>query len=165
MDIHEIIAASSSGIAGVLLVLLTVIQIAPCKLNPWSLIGKFFKFLIKSIGNVFNSAIMDELKEVRSDISSVNEKVESARDDINELRSQCEERDANLCRTRIMRFGDELLHGIKHSKEHFEQILIDIDSYESYCKAHSGFKNNVANATIKQIKQVYQKCLDTNSFL
>ena len=81
------------------------------------------------------------------------------------LRNECNEREATLCRTHILRFGDEILHGIPHSKEHYEQLMMDIDTYESYCNDNIEYKNNVAVATIKHIKKMYQKHLEEDSFL
>ena len=72
---------------------------------------------------------------------------------------------ASLSRSHILRFGDELLHNVAHSKEHFDQILLDISKYEHYCETHKDYKNDVANETIKRIKKTYQKCLDNNDFL
>ena len=72
---------------------------------------------------------------------------------------------ASLSRTHILRFGDEILHGMSHSKEHFNQVLLDISKYEQYCESHPQYINNIATATIQQIKKTYQKCLDENNFL
>lgn len=40
-------------------------------------------------------------------------------------------------RIRILRFSDELRHNVNNidyfSKDHFDQVMIDIDIYEAYC--------------------------------
>ena len=140
MNIKELL--TSGG--GVLLILLTLIQIAPVKINPWS-------WLAKNIGKAINGEVV--------------EKVDNLSTDIRNLRDECEEREATACRTRILRFGDEILHDVRHSKEHFDQILIDITAYENYCASHPDFRNNVAVATIKRINQVYAQCIRNNNFL
>ena len=140
MNIKELL--TSGG--GVLLILLTLIQIAPVKINPWS-------WLAKNIGKAINGEVV--------------EKVDNLSTDIRNLRDECEEREATACRTRILRFGDEILHDVRHSKEHFDQILIDITAYENYCASHPDFRNNVAVATIKRINQVYAQCISDNDFL
>ena len=140
MNIKELL--TSGG--GVLLILLTLIQIAPVKINPWS-------WLAKNIGKAINGEVV--------------EKVDNLSTDIRNLRDECEEREATACRTRILRFGDEILHDVRHSKEHFDQILIDITAYENYCTSHPDFRNNVAVATIKRINQVYAQCIRDNDFL
>lgn len=129
---------------GGLVVLMTLVQITPIKINPWS-------WIAKRIGRAINSEVL--------------EKVNTLTKDVKDLKASDDEKWASLSRSHILRFGDELLHGVAHSKEHFDQILIDISEYESYCKGHPDYLNNVADATIKQIKRTYQKCLDDNSFL
>lgn len=133
-----------TGGGATLLILATLIQIAPIKINPWS-------WLAKNIGKALNGEVV--------------EKVDSLERNVEKLRSECEERAATNCRTRILHFGDEILHNVKHSKEHFDQILLDITYYEQYCNNHPHFKNNVAVATIKRITEVYEDCVENNEFL
>lgn len=140
MNLKELLTGGS----GILLAVLTLIQIAPVKVNPWS-------WIAKKLGKAINGEVV--------------EKVDSLGTDIRNLRNECEEREATACRTRILRFGDEILHGVRHSKEHFDQILIDITAYEIYCDNHPGFRNNVAVATIRRINQVYAQCISDNDFL
>lgn len=73
--------------------------------------------------------------------------------------------EATACRYRILRFNDEILHEQRHTKEHFDQILDDITRYEKYCDEHPEYENNKAILAIKNVKRVYQKCSDENSFL
>lgn len=134
--------ALSSG--GILLVVMTILQITPIKINPWSWIGK-------CVGRAINGEVI--------------KKVDSLSKDLDALRQECDERQASLCRTNILRFGDEILHGVPHSKEHYDQILVDISAYESYCDEHPKYKNNVAAGTIKHIKKMYQIHLEEDSFL
>ena len=129
---------------GLLLALMTIIQIAPIKINPWS-------WIAQKIGKAINGEVLA--------------KVDALSKDLDTLRNENEERNATLCRTHILRFGDEILHGVPHSKEHYLQILIDVDTYEKYCNTHPDYKNNVAVETIKHIKKMYQKCLEEDSFL
>lgn len=140
MSIQEII--TSGGIT--LLALLTLVQITPIKINPWS-------WLAKRLGRSINGEVIEKVDKVQSDVQ--------------QLRAECDEREAINCRTRILRFGDEILHKHQHSKEHFDQILMDISDYEFYCNAHPKFKNNVTGATIENIKKTYQQCLKENSFI
>lgn len=139
------------GGGGLLLILMTLIQITPIKINPWSWLGR-------CIGRALNGEVLKEIKDVKSEINET-------KNDLNVLREECSERDATLSRTHILRFGDEILHGVPHSKEHYEQILLDVDSYEEYCNNHPEYRNNVAVATIKHIKNMYQKHLEEDSFL
>lgn len=129
---------------GAIIVLLTLVQITPIKVNPWSWLGR-------SIGRAINGEVI--------------EKVDALTEDVKKNKDDDDEQWASLSRSHILRFGDDLLHGVRHSKEHFDQILIDISKYEKYCDAHPEYMNNIANETIKQIKTTYQKCLQNNTFL
>ena len=53
----------------------------------------------------------------------------------------------------------------EHSKEHFDEILKDIDKYENYCKEHKDYENNKAVLAIKTIKDEYAYCLKKHKFL
>ena len=50
-------------------------------------------------------------------------------------------KEALATRRRILRFNDELLQKIKHSKEMFDDTLKDITDYDNYCRTHPDFKN------------------------
>lgn len=139
-EIKEIVMYSG----GLTLLLMTLIQITPIKINPWTWLGRV-------IGRAINGEVLD--------------KVNSLSEDVKALKEEDAEQWASLSRSHILRFGDELLHGVPHSKEHFDQILLDISKYEDYCDEHPNYKNNIANATIRQIKNTYQKCLENNKFL
>ena len=130
--------------SGLLIALLTLIQIAPIKINPWSAIAK-------TLGRAINKEMMDKL--------------ESLDKEMKQLRDATALESALNCRVRIIHFGDETLHGQKHTKEHFDQILRDIDKYEHYCSTHPEFENNVTVLTSARIKEIYQKRLADGDFL
>lgn len=121
-------------------IVMSLVEISPIKINPWSWIGK-----------VLNKDILHKLEKVEKDVAEVKREVG--------------ESSAVTSRYRILRFDDEILHDVKHSKEHFDQILLDIDVYEKFCEEHPDFKNNLAVMAIKHIKEIYQKCSRENSFL
>ena len=115
---------------GAALLLMTLVQIAPIKINPWSAVAR-------GIGKTMND----------------------------KLENRMDKDDADACRTRILRFADELRRGVEHSEEFFNQILDDVSDYEHYCLEHPNYKNNKAGNAIAEIDKVYQKCMEKNSFL
>ena len=137
--------------SGLLIALLTLIQIAPIKINPWSAIAKTLSAVAKTLGRAINKEMMDKL--------------ESLDKEMQQLRDATALESVLNCRVRILHFGDETLHGQKHTKEHFDQILRDIDKYEHYCSTHPEFENNVTVLTSARIKEIYQKCLADGDFL
>lgn len=86
-------------------------------------------------------------------------------DEVAQVKADADRRDAVLARTHILRFDDELINGIKHSKEYFCQQLHDIDVYEQYCEGHHDFQNSYAVMAIAHIRQVYKECLENNKFI
>ena len=136
MTIKEILSWSGGG----LLVLMTLVQIAPCKLNPWSWIG-----------DQFNKNLMDQILAMQKEIDTV-------RDENREIH-------AKDCRVRILRFADEIYLGTNHSQEHYKQILCDITAYEKYCAEHAEFENSIAVAAIRQIRGRYEAHIRRHDFL
>ena len=102
--------------------------------------------------------LSDSFKELANKLDATNAMLER-------LRNENGEDKATTCRYRILRFDDEIRHGTRHSKEHFDQILEDITEYERYCNDHPDYKNNKAVLAIENIKRVYQLCTNEGSFL
>lgn len=136
--IEAITAALVATIAGA-----TLVQIAPIKVNPWT-------WVARAIGRAINAEVIQKVDKLEGDLLN--------------LKERSEEHEAKSGRIRILRFGDEILHGVHHSKEHFDQILLDITEYENYCKDHPRFKNNMTAITTSVIMQTYQECWKENKF-
>lgn len=147
MDLQEILL----GGGGVLFVVLTLIQIAPFKINPWSAIGRV-------IGQALNKDVMDELKTIKKAQADTRQTLDD------HIRMD-DERNADLHRTYILRFNTELLRDIKHTEEDFNEILYNIDCYERYCEEHPKYQNNRAVHAIRHIKNVYDEHLENGTFL
>ena len=97
--------------------------------------------------------------------AELDKKIDGIRSDLDDLRAEIKKNDALQARRRILRFNDELLSGLKHSKEAFDDILSDIDTYDVYCDTHPDFKNNKGVLAKQHINDVYLKCEKEASFL
>lgn len=144
MTLEQINYIAQTGAVGLIIFLAGFIKIPTLELNIWSWIGRAF-------GRAINGEIMNEVKKIDNKLD-------------NHIKDEEEERIRNI-RQRILRFNDEILMGKRHSKEHFDEILSDIDVYEQYCLAHLDYKNNKAGLAIETIKEVYSECVDEHSFL
>ena len=133
MSIQEILA----GGGGVLVVAMTLVQIAPVKVNPWS-------WLAAAIGRAINA---EAIKKLDNHITM---------DD---------RRTAGGHRARILHFNNEMLRDINHTKEEFTEVLAEIDAYELYCREHPEYPNNRAVLAIKNIQEVYMERLKRHDFL
>lgn len=146
MSIQDILTGG-----GVLLVLTTIIQIVPVKINPWSA-------LAKALGRAINTDVLKELSEVKKKQLETEKKLDK------HIKVD-DERDADMHRTRILQFNTELLRDIKHTREDFIEILVEIDEYELYCREHEDYKNNRATHAISNIKRIYDERLEKHDFL
>jgi len=144
MDLREIVELAQTGIVGFLIVILGTIRIPKLDLNFWS-------WLARSLGRAINKEEIEQLKKLTRDFEE-------------HLRIEEKEK-IRQARQRILRFNDEILFGKRHSKEHFDEILEDIDTYEKFCEGNPDYKNNKAMLAIRTIKEVYEECTKTHDFL
>jgi len=133
-----------TGGGGVLLIAMTLVQIAPVKVNPWS-------WLARCVGKAINGDVLKKLDVLENRLDG-----HITMDD---------ERNADLHRARILQFNTELLRGTQHTEEDFNEILYNIDCYERYCEAHPEYRNNRAVHAIMNIKRVYDERLAKHDFL
>ncbi len=158
MPLNDVIKAIAGGSTATLIAVMTIVQLSPIKINPWSFIGKIFGKIARKIGKAINSELYEKVEQLEAKIENICTEVKSVKDDISETK-------AIDCRTRILHFGDEVLHRQKHTKEHFDEILKDIKTYEIYCKNHPSFPNHTTVLTSKRIKEIYEECLKNGDFL
>lgn len=101
-----------------------------------------------------------KLKEIQDSIQKMDEQLAAhiEADD---------ERYAIMCRTRILRFADELINEPKHlhTKGQFDQTLSDITDYDLYCSAHPKFKNELTLRSAEIIRNIYDECAREHKFL
>lgn len=161
MNINEIL--TGGGIT--LVVLLTLIQITPVKVNPWSWIGSLIKKGIHILGKVMNSEVLTKISSLETEMCAVKADVITVQQKVEAMSDASDQQAAINARARILRFGDEVLHGRRHTKDHFDSVLRDAKMYERYCAAHKNFENGVTEPTIRRIKDVYKERLEKNDFL
>jgi hypothetical protein len=146
MTLGELVGWAAVGAAA----LSTVVQISPIKINPWSALAGW-------VGRAINGEVIKEVASLKDDIKAVKADIEG-------VKAADAERDAKAARARILQFGDELIENEWHTKEHFDDVLQDIDDYEAYCRDHADFKNNRTHATTQYILEVYHRCLKEHRF-
>lgn len=182
MSIQEMLL-TSGGVVGILLV---VIQFSPIKIDPFGLLMKGTKKALRAFGKAINAEVLDELSEVRATqrdtAEKLDEQAQKLDDQTEKLNKQAAKLDdqtqklddhiridgeinADLHRTRILQFNNELLRDIHHTREDFIEILAEIDKYERYCKEHPEYENNRAVHAIANIGRVYDRCMEKHDFL
>ena len=119
----------------------------------------FLEFLIKRHDNKndkmaeVNEAIQSLSKDMKERFDTLDKKIDT-------VKAKADEYNAVSCRVRILRFEDELQAKQKHSKDSWDQVMSDIDSYETYTKQHPDFRNNQTVATVTHIKHGYNERLE-----
>lgn len=139
-----------------IIVIGTLIEIAPIRINPWTWLGR-------AVAHVMGiKELKEEVSKMRMNIDELDTKIDNFKQEENERKDLG---DALEARRRILSFNDELLQNIRHSQEMFTNVLDDITSYEHYCETHKNFVNQRAVMAEANIKKVYQKCMDDHDFL
>lgn len=144
MTLHEFVIMAQDGLIGLVIILLGLIRLPKIDLNLWSILARIF-------GNAINGDLLKRVDKIDKELLNHIQKTE--------------EEHIRETRRRIIRFADEVYYDQGHSKEHYQEILDDIGTYENYCKTHEGFRNNQANTAIESIKAAHEYCMDNHDFL
>ena len=133
MTIYEIIVKMTAGeVAGwgliVLIILFSLIQIAPVKLNPWD---KVFGWIGKKVNGAVEKRIGVVEKQVR-------------------------DMWINSHRQSILTFARECRADIEHDSEEWANILNQCEDYELYCETNK-VANGVVKSNITYIRNLYQE--------
>lgn len=167
MDLTDFFNAIGAGqIVGkcgiAMLVVMTILQIAPIKINPWSWLGKTIRkglnILARNIGRAINGEVINELGNIKTRLDDIETR------NLNNDAKMAEDK-AKDARRRILRFADEVRSGVRHSEEHFDNVFEDVKYYTTYCKQHEEFENDKVRISIKILNEVYEKCVKENDFL
>ena len=122
---------------GLVILLLSMVEISPIKISPWSWVGGL-------IGKLLG-------------IKSVSDKVDA-------IEKKVDENQATTIRVRILRYVDEVQNNVSHSKDSWNQVMDDIRRYEIYTEEHPEFKNNITVASINFLKKTYEGLLDKHAW-
>lgn len=115
----------------------TIIQIAPIKINPWT---RLFAMVKKWIGI---TELEGKITNLTKDL--LDEKV-------------------NNKRWNILAFGNSCRQGRTHTKEEWDHVLSELSWYEVYCEKHH-IANGVIEQMAFYLREEYLKLLKTNDFL
>lgn len=147
MDAKEILL----GGGGLLIVLLSLVEVSKIKVNPWSSLARW-------LGRAINADVIKQIETVKTTQAETRNRLETHI-------VTSERREADNCRVRILRFNNELIRDIPHTREEFVEILKDIDEYKRYCRDHTDYENERAVHAIANIGRVYDERLEKHDFL
>ncbi len=121
---------------GVIVGAITLIEVAPIKINPW-------KWLFKWIGDAINGDMRKDLSELKRDF---------------------EETKAQDKRWRILEFARSCRNGAKHTREEWKHAISELAEYEQYTE-DKHITNGVMEEDAKFLRALYQERLTKNDFL
>lgn len=147
LDIFQLASDHTSIVVVWALIAMSVIEVSKIKINP-----------ISWLCNLLFKKIIEEIKETK-------EETKSLRLEFDRFKKEQAFNEATASRRRILRFNDEAVFGLKHTREHFDEIIADIDNYESFCKENPDYQNNKGKMAMHNIKSIYQKCINDNTFV
>lgn len=142
-SILETIVENRGSIFLIIIIAMTVIQIAPIKINPW---GALFGWL----GKQLNKDVLAKIQVVETRLDTHIKESENS-----ELKTR---------RATLLDFGSSVIRGVNYHKEKFDFMMAECDSYEKYCQENK-IKNGVAEASIAEIRRIYKERLQANDFL
>lgn len=115
----------------------------------------FIQFLITRHDNKH-----DKNNEILLAIKDLDGKIQQMEKTITSVDQKGDERNAVSTRIRILHFEDELQEGRLHSKDSWDQVISDCDTYDAYCETHPRFKNGMTEATVRHIRHGYDERLE-----
>ena len=140
MELREILL----GGGGFLALVMTLIQIAPVQVNPWS-------WLLKKLGRAINAEVLEQVQRTEQKLDEHIATDEAGK--------------ADAKRAFILAFNRQLMNGELHTLEEFWEVLGAIDWYHEYCKSHPEYPNERAVHAIHNIGRVYDERQKKNDFL
>ena len=151
VEIFDMFKEHGSIALTLVIILMTLVQIAPIKLNPWSAIGK-------KLAKCFTGDLSKQIEKVDKKIDDVDERLKKHVE-------ESDRRDLRKQRESILDFASAIAENKRrYTKEQYEQMLHECDEYAMYCE-EKHFVNAVAEESIALIRQAYACKLHDNSFL
>lgn len=127
------------GAASLFVVLVaTVIEITPIKVNP-----------IKWLGSRFNATAISHTDELADELKRIDAKID--------------QHVAEDYRNQIMSFQNECVGKKPHTKEQFARAINMCKRYETYIETNN-LDNGEADEAIEYIRRLYQRRMEKNDF-
>ena len=157
------IGLSATSFWGIVAFLMSIgIEVIPkFKWSPWSALFKY-------VGSRFNDQINKKIDGLDKNIDRKIDELDKKINQVNkELKAHIAESDAKALqdtRRDILEFCNSCMNKHKHTKEQFDFVIKECDAYEAHVEKNK-IKNGEVTAAIKEIKRLYDKCIQENGFL
>lgn len=142
-DVVNYIKQNSFDIGIILVIVCSVVQIAPIEFNPWS-------WMLRNIGNLLMGDIKEDLKELAIKVDSINFKVQQ-----NEKESDM--RRIRDLRRDILNYANALKNGAKYGESSFEHVYEERKEYIGLLKKYD-MSNGQTDSAMETIDEHYKEC-------
>ena len=122
---------------------ITLFEIVPIKINPWS-------SLFKWIGRLINGEMKEQLTDLKSDVS--------------DLKRDFELKKAEDMRWDILEFANTCRRGEEHSKDEWRHVMDQLSEYEKYTE-DKDITNGVIEEDSRFLRELYHERNVRNDFL
>lgn len=126
---------------------------------------EFLKWAMDKMGEALTGRKKATLNEISDKLDTHQKDIDSLKQSLGDMRDDEAQKDAEAARRRILRFNDELLRSLDHSKEYFDDILEDVRIYEEFCHEHPKFPNGKTVMATDNIRRCYKSCMEKHNFL
>ena len=126
-----------------------LIQIAPIKINPWSVIGQGIKRIL-----------LEDITARMDDADHENEKTRFA---VMRLLSVVAHQQVQSWRNSILDFANSCKNGRRHSQEEFANFFRIHDDYANYMHSNH-LENGQVDTSYKRVCDIYEKCLKEDDY-
>lgn len=140
-DIAELMMTSHpEGIVVVAFLLISsLIQIAPIRLNPWDI-------MLGWVGAKINKSQQDAIEGMDRRLKDLEIRVTN--------------RDVKDMRQAVLDYAKECRAGTEHTDEDWQQILDIMEEYERFCTEHPDIKNGRVKENTKYLRSLYFRLSD-----
>lgn len=136
MNVIELTKTLITSPEVVVLGVLTLVEVAPIKINPW-------KTLLEWAGSVINAEFHRDLLEMKTDF---------------------ENHKANEMRWNILNFANSCRRGEEHGKDEWRHVVSQIAEYEEYTETKE-IINGVIDEDSRYLRELYMRRNQKNDFL
>lgn len=109
-----------------------------------------WKWILQGIGDAITGSLKAQIADLSTQITEVDKL-------LNEHIKAQNEAEITACRRRILTFDDEVRRKERHSEEHWNNVIEDIDQYTTYCRNHPDYSNTKAERAMKHLTSTYNK--------
>lgn len=128
--------------------------------DPNIIIGGFVSVIVAIFGSAgfWQWIGAQGSKELKAEMKKI-------RVEFSEMKDAEQLKEAKSARRRILRTNDEIYNHVRHSREFFDDVIEDVNTYENFVRKNPDYQNGKCSLAIENIERVYRECMKEGSFL